>query len=370
MSEQTFLCNRCSAEHSMECCHNFDDENLCPTCLEEETILCDRCGDRIWRESDRGDQSRALCEDCYYDYYTRCTTCRALIHNDDAYYRDEDEDIPFCYHCYEETAKRGMIHSYNYKPEPVFYGNGGRFFGVELEIDCAGEDAEYAQEILASANKTEKHLYCKHDGSLNDGFELVSHPMTLEYHQETMPWEDIMEVALRLGYLSHKAKTCGLHIHVNRSSFGNSTIEQESAIARVLYFVENHWLELLRFSRRTEYQLSQWAARYGRKDSPKAVLDAAKDSYARYTCVNLTNYATIEFRIFRGTLKYNTFIATLQLVDEICKVAISLSDEDLDKLSWTDFVESLDVDARPELVQYLKERRLYVNELVLVGEEV
>lgn len=34
---------------------------------------------------------------------------------------------------------------------------------------------------------------------------------------------------------------------------------------------------------------------------------------SRYTCVNLTNADTIEFRMFRGTLKLNTLIATLQL---------------------------------------------------------
>ena len=44
----------------------------------------------------------------------------------------------------------------------------------------------------------------------------------------------------------------------------------------------------------------------------------AKDKHlGRYVAVNLENYNTIEFRIFRGTLNYKTFIATLQLIDEI-----------------------------------------------------
>jgi len=72
----------------------------------------------------------------------------------------------------------------------------------------------------------------------------------------------------------------------------------------------------------------------------------------------LTNADTIEFRIFRGTLKLNTLIATLQMVSHICDVAIALPDEDLRKLSWSQFVASL---GEPELVQYLKERRLYVS---------
>ena len=83
--------------------------------------------------------------------------------------------------------------------------------------------------------------------------------------------------------------------------------------------------------------------------------------------MNLTNTDTIEFRIFRGTLKYNTLIATLQLVDRVCDVAIALSDEELKALSWTTFVSGC---TEPELVQYLKERRLYINEPVVCEEEI
>ena len=70
-------------------------------------------------------------------------------------------------------------------------------------------------------------------------------------------------------YLSHQARTCGLHVHVNRTAFGETWEEQDEVIARILFFVENHWNELLRFSRRTRSQMEQWAARYGRKDDPR-----------------------------------------------------------------------------------------------------
>lgn len=86
-----------------------------------------------------------------------------------------------------------------------------------------------------------------------------------------------------------------------------------------------------------------------------------------YTSVNLTNKNTIEFRIFRGTLKYNTLIATLQLLDRICDVALFMSDEELKAMSWTTFVSGC---TQPELVQYLKERRLYVNEPIESEAEV
>ena len=49
------------------------------------------------------------------------------------------------------------------------------------------------------------------------------------------------------------------------------------------------------------------------------------------------------------------------MVDEICNVAISLSDEFMQSLTWLDFVKGIS-DEKTELINYLKEKRLYVNE--------
>ena len=239
---------------------------------------------------------------------------------------------------------------------------GPRYFGVELEIDGAGEYDSNADKILAIGNLDEPRVYCKHDGSLDEGFEIVSHPATLDSHMHSFPWEQMMNAAVSMGYRSHQATTCGLHVHISRDAFGRTEQAQEAAIARLLFFVEKHWNELLKFSRRTNRQLERWAARYGYKDTPKEMMDYAKSyHYGRYTCVNLTNTETVEIRIFRGTLKYNTFIATLQLVNRLCDVAIYLTDSELHAMSWSDFTAGI---TEPELIQYLKERRLYLNEPV------
>lgn len=342
----------------------FDDTLLCEDCLDNLTRTCDCCGDRIWNEDDEGDEDIILCERCRDNYYSRCDDCGRLIHNDDACYVD-GEDYPYCSDCYERHA-RNYIHNYSYKPDPVFHGRGTMFFGVELELDKGGEDDDKAEEILSCTDSD--HLYIKHDGSLDDGMELVSHPMTLEYHQNSMPWKNIVETAVDLGYRSHQTGTCGLHVHVNRKAFGCDRSEQDEVISRILYIVERFWQEMLRFSRRTEYQINRWAARYGMKDNPKQVMDnAKKGNKGRYACINLCNYNTIEFRIFRGTLKYNTLIATLQMVEHICETAMELTDEEITALSWPEFIERINYE---ELIQYLKERRLYVNEIVENEEEM
>ena len=240
-------------------------------------------------------------------------------------------------------------------------------FRSELEIDGAGKDDDYAEELLDIANAHDELLYIKTDGSLDEGLELVSHPCTLDYHKNIFPWEDIMHCAIHQGYRSHQTSTCGLHLHVNRTTFSENRDEQDEIISRILYFVEHHWNELLKFSRRSEYSMNRWAARYGYEHTPKAIMDKAKKGgNGRYAAVNLCNYHTVEFRLFRGTLKYNTFIATIELVNRICDAAVYNTDESIAKLSWSDFVSDV---TEPELIQYLKERNLYINDKVEETEE-
>lgn len=367
---ETFICSHCGQVYPFKNYVTVDDDTLCESCANEETVLCAHCGERIYRDDNAGNENTPLCQSCYDRYYTSCECCGRLIHLDDAYYEDDNEDDPLCYGCYTRARRSQGIKDYYYKPEPLFRGCASRYFGVELEVDGAGEDDAKARRVMKIANGNGvENLYCKHDGSLDDGFEMVTHPMTMEYHMKEMPWQRILQEAIRLGYTSHQAATCGLHVHVNRNAFGESEREQDAVIARILYFFEKNWEELLKFSRRTPRQLDRWAARYGYKDQPKELLEHAKKGArgGRYTSVNLTNTSTIEFRIFRGTLKYNTLIATLQLLDRICDVAISLTDDQIKDMPWTTFASGC---TQPELVQYLKERRLYVNEPVESEEEI
>ena len=239
--------------------------------------------------------------------------------------------------------------------------------GVELEIDDGGTVNSNAQKLLDIANKDAENLYIKTDGSLDDGLELVTHPMTLDYHLNEMPWAAVLRKTQEMDYLSHAAGTCGPHVHISRLAFGCTYEQQEAAIARLLYFVEKFWAELLRFSRRTQSQMNRWAARYGIRLTPSEQMSHAKNSCAgRYTAVNLTNSDTVEIRMFRGTLKLNTLKATLQMVNHLVEVAVAMSDSQVQDMSWFDFLDEI---KEPELIQYLKERRLYVNEPVTASEE-
>lgn len=354
-------CIHCGETIENEDYNLLNGEPICDYCADHYCTTCDECGSLIYEDETWGDENHCLCQSCYERYYTRCEDCDDVILSNDTY---DYEGITLCCDCY--NARSRIIHEYSYKPTPIFYGKGKRFFGVELEIDKGGHDSDYAEEILDIANGNHQHIYIKSDGSLDDGFEIISHPMSLEFHQDFC-WEDIMRHCVDLGYRSHQTRTCGLHIHVNRDSLGQDYDAQEQTISRILYFIEMHWPEMLKFSRRSECNMNRWAACFGCESSPKKLLNKAKEAYGRYTAVNLNNRQTVEFRIFRGTLKRNTFVAALQMVNHICNAAFALSDEEMQGLSWFDFIASI---TEPELITYLKKRSLYVNETIETEEDM
>ena len=238
--EETKACDICGREHPLSELKEFDGVLLCESCWNSETIVCEQCGKRIWLDDNEGDSETPLCSRCYDRYYTTCADCGRTIHQNDAYFEDEDDYTARCYSCHCRHADHRVIHDYYYKPEPIFYGEGNRYFGVELEIDDGGEDNTNAEKIERIANSENELIYIKHDGSLNEGMEIVTYPMSLDFHLQQMPWADILVKAKSMGYLSHQAGTCGLPVHINRAAFGETEEEQETVIARILYFFEKH----------------------------------------------------------------------------------------------------------------------------------
>ena len=344
--------------------------------MNKETFVCECCGERISLKDRVSDGHIQICRDCYNERYNRCTDCNRLIHSDNTHWYNDD---PYCEGCFPCEDEFTFIHDYSYKPCPKFKKCSSedyktvRYYGVELEIDNGGKNDDNAENILCVANGSaykENDLYIKSDGSLNDGMELVSQPCSIKYHRELFYWDKIFQCARDSHYVSHNTKTCGLHVHIGRAELGDTVEQQEEVISRIMFFFESHWNEMVKFSRRTESQLAKWASRYGYKDKPKEILDDAKDKgKIRYRCVNIAPQNTVEIRIFRGTLKLNTFMATLEMVDSICENAVNLTDEEIHMQSWNDFAENINPEYA-ELIQYLKERQLYINEPVSVEEEI
>jgi len=260
------------------------------------------------------------------------------------------------------------IHNYSYKPCPIFKTSHDEFentsdvkellFGVELEID-KGEDAGQCSDDLVEVSDD---IYCKHDGSLDcEGIEIVTHPCTLDYHLNCLDWPGIIKVAKDYGYKSHEARTCGLHVHVGRFQMGMFEKDRDETAGKIVLLVSRHWPEMVTFSRRRESQLNDWAARNFDDDGyglvKESVISNALETVnrGRYQAVNLCNSSTVEFRLFNGTLALDTLKATLQLVSNIVKYAMT---HDVDEVLASQWQDIIDIDHYDELTFYLNEKGL------------
>ena len=322
---------------------------VCEDCADSHYYRCDDCGEYFTRDNVRTDDfGTVICDDCYdYRDYTTCYDCGRISR--DNYWNDEVDDY-LCGDCERSRNANGAFHEYSYKPEPEFHMCDDEkrdgmddmaipYFGVELEIDGGDDHRDVSEDIQALGLP----VYCKHDGSLDDeGVECVTHPCTLAYHENVFDWGDLMGTAIEHGYLSHNTTTCGLHIHVNRRCMGDTRAERNRTAGNLVLLCLPLWDKLVTFSRRTESRLNDWAKHpepfriipgehywqdkreYDLEEQDDETLtEMALNTYkdGRYQAVNLTNSSTVEFRLFRGSLKRSTILASIALVNNMVAYA-------------------------------------------------
>ena len=122
----TQICSHCGA--AAESLTAFDGQLLCPDCLELLTATCTDCGSHFLRTHNRSENDDfPICPECYDRDYTRCVRCGRIIDTDHCWY-PLDNDDPYCADCCS-AIENSPIHDYYFKPYPIFYGDGPRYFG-------------------------------------------------------------------------------------------------------------------------------------------------------------------------------------------------------------------------------------------------
>ncbi len=290
----------------------------CTSCLCEEGYKkCEKCREWNLAEDMHTNDGSFYCDDCF-DSLPRCNHCGNIFHQKSCY-------IEICDDCFNMAW-----HDYSYKPTPIFHSCPTRqkdkssmlYMGVELEVDRYNDEYIRQDEDSVSTNYRElifeiwkqnegKVFYMKPDGSINYGFEIVSHPCTLDFHKEEAQWEDIMKNCTNNGFLSHDVDTCGLHVHVPKKLF--SKIDK----IKLGYFCNAK-------KRLMEFIGKRGSGEYTRFVKKKELHDYGAN-YQRYEAINFKNSATIEFRFMKGTLNYKTFIARLEFIDACCKWVKNIS---------------------------------------------
>lgn len=232
-----------------------------------------------------------------------------------------------------------IIHTHDYKPKFVKHPDStSLLLGAEIEIDKGGRDnaevAKHCCSIMNTDENTEDYIYCMHDGSLPDGFEMATMPCGLDVHKE-LPYKEMFDYLVEQGYRAHNTSTCGLHVHVNRSFFGETNLQRQIGIGNLIYLVENFGEQIEKIARRG-YNRYYHKIGVTKEDTTISAYAKGNANPSKYASVNTQHKDTIELRMFKGTLNYNTFISTLEFVKVICTVAKETSIYDIESVVWED----------------------------------
>lgn len=350
----------------------------------ENWQVCEECARPFHRNNPRGlDAQSGDCAEC-----REAQTTRGVIDDDEdadelippseprrsdnlPRTRDRDDDVPAIMPYSTNPLSYTQMTTFKAAPKlfklaqnKKFYGQSVQgatmtldqtlYMGAELEVECDDNSQHVSARIIqrAAFGSENKRLFIiKTDGSLDDGLEIVTAPCSLEMFMSDQfkPLFDKFEEA---GVLADRTDTCGMHVHVSRAAL------TPLVLGRLLVFINKranaHFIG--KMANRPVID-NRWASINSCYDAPNAV-KLIESTGNRYSAINLGRSDTIEFRIFKGTCKRQTFLENVQFVDAAVNFARDTSTR---ALADTDFIKWVDQPAKAKRYRYLH------NKLVRLG---
>ena len=281
----------------------------CSTCADvkladEEYTDCERCNEYYHVDSLNYSDARErnLCDYCYRQPI-ECREC-------DYHYAEGND-----HECYRNDGE--TIYSYTYKPKAEFFGAGKYHLGFELEVEeCDGNDADNNYIASLIEGKLRNRVYMKYDGSLDAGFEVVTHPHTLEEYHTNFDWS-FLSTLVSGNFVSWNNSNCGFHVHISRKAFDAPSGYQAEV---------SHKMRFTKFIYDNQYQVERIAGRkandyasFGDKGQILNKVLHGDQRNGRYEVVNVYNDHTYEIRIFKGSLRKARLLSNIEFVHAVCE---------------------------------------------------
>jgi len=336
-------CENCGSLEASDDCTFIEREEVivCSSCCDNNYFTCDCCN-RLTSDSDQTTTCNGnnICQSCYEDHYFTCENCNEILHMD-CYNQDGQ-----CEDCYQEDEDIDGLHNYSYKPTPIFqstikhkrsktikgvnvesYRNDQKlnYLGIELEHSIGNSSKS---DIIEDVYSKMHNVYYKEDGSLDDGIELVTHP--IEFNSiNWQAWNDTLSYLRSKNCKSYNTSySCGLHIHVSKNAFGNyGLLKAHLLCAKIEKFLH-------KISKRTSSNWRNWTApsninysdanSFRREIISRRLRKQEQISQAPRGAFNYTGN-TIELRMFRGTLDLEGFRSCVEFAKDISFIISQVS---------------------------------------------
>ena len=271
--------------------------------------------DYIWVDS----------EECYY-------------HEDCVWYDDNR-----CEYRLDSDRETEYIHSYKSCDRdlkiPEKFQRATKFqAGLEVEVEFDYDREDTAEYLVENYSKSEYNFILEEDGSLSDGFEMVTSPFIFD--GQLPEW-----LSKSLDYIENDTdrhfEHCGGHIHIDRNSFVN-----RESIQLFTYLFNEYDVYIAKLSGRDDISPDYAQSQKGTFDTVLDVHTTDNNWYSRYVYINRQNSATVEVRIFKGCTDKDIIVKRLNLLKsmvEYCNNFVENNADVLDNMSiingisWYDF---------------------------------
>ena len=312
----------------------------------ETFFICEDCNNYIHSDESTStyDGDYQVCQDCLEEHYSYSHSRDTYISNSDYEDEQDEESEPEYEHIGEyHSSKHRLGHipsSYDLRSPRVLLG-----LELEIEVNDSYDKDSRAGLILESISDYMdedglNHTYClmEQDGSLDDGFEMVTAYTGLDVHKNQLQYFKQKTKGLK----SHDTSTCGLHVHVCKSSM--TTLHGAKL---VLFINDPANLALVKdIARRDASGYSKLQNKKEDKHWLKDSVHSSKDkadqlrrlNSDRYEALNFRNDKTVEFRLFKGTLKYETMVSCLEFAFACWHFTAQASTSELTSSKFLEFI--------------------------------
>lgn len=361
-----YLCPSCMKTHYRTCTHcgalktktlstKVRDNWYCRECTKVLFRKCNECG-QLHNTADLIEMRQynitdwdVLCPNCFNDNTTECHDCGVRITRHSGYDPNDTGNL-ICKNCKE---KHLPVHSYNYKPVPIFhyvkdkekYDDTGYYFGMEIEVELRGTGEQKNRDTMAKRllRKMGKNkIYMKTDSSLGSpAFEIVTYPQSwLFYKTIKKRWSNMLTWLAREGG-STKSGKCGIHIHINKKSF--TTMHTYKFIDFVYKQVNMSFILAVSSRPRYSGNFRSYASLFIDNGCSNAACKRwAKDKggTGHHSAVDVSGAQqnTYEVRIFNGTLDPDEFHKDVEFVHSLWKYTRDCSYKDANVRAYTQWL--------------------------------
>ena len=295
---------------------------LCHTCYSDLILhVCNFCGYIGVEDNMVINERNKVCTYCHNIYAKECNICNNISYDTDFDIFDNPPPENHNFVCYNCKQARKVYHDHTYRPSIFNFmtskSEGKRdtkkdlFFGFELEIESATSwiSNREAMAALVVEKIGANNIYCVHDGTLQNGIEIVTHPFTWEHYRTVGKnmWDELLLFCRSYEWSANSygdgKKGPGFHIHTTKAAWGTYQLYK---LLQLAYNRENRDFFIKIAGRKPTRFCSINPTDI--KEAPIVAKGKKNRAPDHYAMINLNSSSgdssnTVEFRLFAGSLE-------------------------------------------------------------------